>query len=243
MRPMTTLCLLFMSVTSFWAAAAALGAPAEPPIRYVLAATGLDLRQDASVAAPVLTRMPCGAEVRLLMPAAAAGPAVDNLAGGMARVAYGGETGFAFDGYLSQFPAPDLEGMETGSYVARLRQAGSDILREQITRDWGGYEQQEEALVLPAAAIAEAFLIAKLLYEIPAGIPFPPASDELNSTYQNPGKDPLLWTDELDVERNARGEVIVMRYYARREGGGVTVEIKPSPEPAGIRIARILISD
>jgi len=37
--------------------------------------------------------------------------------------------------------------------------------------------------------------------------------------------------------------VIVMRYYARGEGGGVTVEIKPSQEPEGIRIARILISD
>jgi hypothetical protein len=214
------------------------------PIRYVLATTGLNLRQDASAGSPVLARMPFGAEVRLLKPTVVDDLTVDNIPGGMAQVAYDGETGYAFDGYLSQFPPPDLEGMETGDYVQRLRSVRHDVLLEEIRRDYGGgYQQQEKALVLPTTELAEAFLITKLLHRMPRGIHFPPASDELESTYPNPAKHSATWNDELQVERNERGEVIVMRYYLRGEGGGITVTIRPNEDPEGIRIGQILVTD
>jgi hypothetical protein len=209
---------------------------------FVLAPSGLNLREGPTIRDKKILRVPYGAQLELLQPAKATKLQVDNIPGGMAMVRYGDTLGFVFDGYLSTFPAPSKsEGTE--AYAELVREQGIDCLYELHRKDWGGYINHEEAVTLLLHEWTEAFLIAQQLYDIPEGITFPGYRGPEKEIIENPEKPDYAWNDVLFVYRDEAGNLESMNYSFRAEGSGMEVVIRRSQDTDGLRISQALIAD
>ncbi|MDW3646082.1 MAG: SH3 domain-containing protein [Bacteroidia bacterium] len=215
----------------------------EDPIHlYVFAPNGLNMREGPEVSHNKLTKIPYGAKVELISPPGKKELVVDGLKGGMAKVSYGGFTGYAFDGYMSKYQAPSLN-MEIRKYVDELRKDGHVVYYEKTERDYDGYFQYEESILLFDYSWQEGFLVAKQLCRIPQKLYFPPASDKDEEKFENPEKAEYAWSDELSVKRE-KGKITEISYYYRGEGGGHSVTIKEDNEGHNaLRITDLGIAD
>lgn len=206
---------------------------------YVLAPSGLNLRQAADPNSAKLDLVPLGGKVILLAPPAAKNMNIDQLSGGMAQVKYGTKTGYIFDGYLSKFPPPkkaiNTEGeYKIETYVEKLREVpDATVLHEEHSMDYGGIYSSESSIHLSTQNWQEAFLIAKLLLNIPPKLLYPKVNRAVETTIPNPDKKEGAWSDELKVERDKTGQLISIYYYYRSEGGGWGAKISRSTEDVG----------
>lgn len=238
--------LLFLPILSL-KASPALFPPTEsivkpPGTYYVLAPSGLNLRATSSPGSQKLLTIPYGGKIELLASAAISDMMVDNFPGGMAKVRYGEQEGYVFDGYISRFPAPEQR-QDVKKYVEKIRDNRQGVMYENCTRDYDGYYQEEEAITLYISDWAEAFLVARQLFEIPQAILFPKPSQLETETFPNPNKEDEVWEDMITVRRNKKGELTSIRYFYRREGGGRSVFIEANPEFEAIRLSLTLIAD
>lgn len=203
---------------------------------YVLAPSGLNLRKDADPNSAKLELVPLGGKVTLITPPAAKNMNIDQLSGGMAHVKYGTKTGYIFDGYLSKFPPPkkaiNTEGeYKIETYVEKLREVpDATVLHEEHTMDYGGIYSSESSIHLSTQNWQEAFLIAKLLMNIPPKLLYPKVNRAVETIIPNPDKKEQAWSDELKVERDKSGQLIKISYYYRSEGGGWGAVITRSTE-------------
>jgi hypothetical protein len=216
--------------------------PKAPGTYFILAPSGLNLRAASSPGAAKILTIPYGSKIELLTPAAAADMMVDNFPGGMAKVKYGNQEGYVFDGYLSRFPAPEQR-QDVKKYVEKIRDHRQGAMYEHCTRDYDGYYQEEEAITLYITDWAEAFLVARQLFEIPQAILFPKPSDKEVETFPNPNKEEEVWEDMITVRRNKKGKLTSIKYFYRREGGGRSVFIEADPQLEAIRLSLTLIAD
>jgi len=216
--------------------------PGQSRTYYVLAPSGLNLRKEAKASSQKLTNIPYGAQVELITVPEECSMLVDQIPGGMAYISFDGLTGYAFDGYLSRFPAPE-PGMLVETYVEKIRDAGYETLFEEINRDWGGYLQAEDAFILNGKNFPEAFLIAVQLFEIPPGLLFPLESNDKKVVIENPAKEESVWTDELTIVRQENGELESITYGFRTDGFGHSVMISYSKDEGGLRISKISMAD
>jgi hypothetical protein len=206
---------------------------------YVLAQSGLNLRKDADPNSAKLELIPLGGKVTLLTPPAAKNMNIDQLTGGMAKVKYGDKTGFVFDGYLSKFPPPKQSinipgGYTLENYVDKLRASSElGIILEEHKMDYGGIISTESSIHLPTENWQEAFLIAKLLLNIPPKLLYPKINRAVETIIPNPDKKEQAWSDEMKVERDKTGQLLSIYYYYRSEGGGWGAKITKSTEEAG----------
>lgn len=213
---------------------------------YVLAPSGLNLRKDADPNSAKLDLIPLGGKVTLLTASTAKNLTVDQLSGGMAKVKYGDKTGFVFDGYLSRFPAPKQSintpgGYTLENYVEKLREnPDASIIHEEHSMDYGGISSSESSIYIPSQNWQEAFLIAKLLLNIPPKLLFPKPTKAVETIIPNPDKKQQAWSDEMTVERDKTGQLISINYHFRGEGGGwgavITSELD---ESSGKKILKI----
>jgi len=214
--------------------------------RYVLAPSGLNLRETASTGSAKVTKVPYGGKVKLIEESYTGDLLVDNIPGGMAQVSYQGQTGYIFDGYLSQFPAPgpgDGAKENVSEYAEKVRDAGFDALVEIIDRDWGGYFQSEYAIELRSLNFYEAYVVARMLYSIPKQMHLPKPSKK-DATIANPNKSQYAWQEDMTVSRDEKGSIKRINYYKRMEGGGTSVSIEPSQhDEAYLRISVVYIAD
>lgn len=220
---------------------------------YVLAPSGLNLRQAADPNSAKLDLVPLGGKVTLLTPPAAKNMNIDQLSGGMAQVKYGTKTGYIFDGYLSKFPPPkkaiNTEGeYKIETYVEKLREVpNATVLHEEHSMDYGGIYSTESSIHLSTQNWQEAFLIAKLLLNIPPKLLYPKVNRAVETIIPNPDKKEQAWSDEMKVERDKTGQLIRISYYYRSEGGGWGAVISRSPEESGdqklLKIAYTGIAD
>jgi hypothetical protein len=171
----------------------------------------------------------------------------------MAQVKYGTKTGFIFDGYLSKFPPPkkaiNTEGeYKIETYVEKLREVpNATVLHEEHSMDYGGIYSTESSIHLSTQNWQEAFLIAKLLLNIPPKLLYPKVNRAVETIIPNPDKKEQAWSDEMKVERDKTGQLIKISYYYRSEGGGWGAVISRSTEESGdqklLKIAYTGIAD
>ena len=209
---------------------------------YVYAPNGLNMREGPLVSHNKLTKIPYGAKVELISPAGEQELVVDGLPGGMAKVSYGGFTGYAFEGYLTKYRAPE-KNLEARKYVDALRGDGHLVYYEKTERDYDGYFQFEEVIILHDCEWEDAFLVAKQLFNIPPKLYFPEASSKSEYKLENPDKAEYAWSDEMSVKR-VDGTIAEISYYYRGEGSGHSVTIMPDKEnPEAFRIIDLGIAD
>lgn len=216
--------------------------PKPPGTYFVFAPSGLNLRATSSPGSQKLLTLPYGAKIELLAPASSSDMMVDHFTGGMAKVKYGNREGYVFDGYIARFPAPEQQ-QDVKKYVEKIRDNRQGVMYEHCTRDYDGYYQEEEAVTLYITDWAEAFLVARQLFEIPPSILFPKPSDREVETFPNPEKEEEVWEDMITVRRNPKGALTSIKYFYRREGGGRSVFIEADPQFEAIRISLTLIAD
>lgn len=213
-------------------------------ILYVLAPRGLNLRATANAGSEKLLTVPYGAAVSLLEAPAGEEMLVDNLPGGMAKVRYGDQVGYMFDGYLCSLPAPvDQDEHDIHAYVDRARGVGRQVYYEKCERDYDGYYQTQENITPFITDWAEAYLLAQRLFKIPEKLLFPKPSSEQEQGIENPDKEAMVWEDSLQVKRDEQGGITEITYYFRQEGGGRVINIIRDPEQESLMISQVLIAD
>lgn len=211
-------------------------------ILYVYAPSGLNMREGPTVSHGKITKIPYGAKVELVVKSSEQNLKVDGLPGGMAKVMYEGYTGYTFDGYLSQFQPPK-EGTSFKDYLELLRNDGHLVYYEEVHRDYDGYFQSEESLMIHQSYWYEAFLVARLLCKLPPKFDFPQPKDKEETTYKNPDKAEYAWSDELVVGQE-NGQISWIEYRYRAEGGGKVVRIAYGEKDSGmIKITDLGIAD
>ncbi|MEO1214291.1 MAG: SH3 domain-containing protein [Bacteroidota bacterium] len=209
---------------------------------YVYAPNGLNMRDGPELSYNKLIKIPYGAKVELIHHAEDQSLVVDGLTGGMAKLSYGGYTGYAFEGYLNKYRAPE-KNMEARKYVDKLRSDGHLVYYEKTERDYDGYFQFEEAIILHECEWEDAFLVAKQLFRIPPKLYFPPTSNKSEDKFENPDKAEYAWSDEMSAKR-VEGIIAEISYYYRGEGSGHSVTIKPDKDnPEAFRITDLGIAD
>lgn len=209
---------------------------------YVLAPSGLNLREDANAGSEKLTTIPYGTQLELIALPGERNMLIDQIPGGMVQVRYEELIGYTFSGFLSRFPAPEME-MVVADFVENMRMAGHETLSEEIVRDWGGYIQSETAFHLKGKNWPEAYLIAQRLFKIPSALLFPQHSDEREVILENPDKGEDSWSDELTTLRQENGELKLISYGFRTEALGYSVTITYSEDEGGLRISKLSIAD
>ena len=208
---------------------------------YVLAPSGLNIRETASTSSKKIARLPYGAKVNYLGSVQSQMIIVDNIRGGMARVSYQGKEGYVFEGYLSKFVAPK-KFAEVKKYAQILRNSGIRVMTETGNKDYDGYQQFNNAIHIPTQSWAEAFIVAKQLFGIPPKLHFPEDSGKAKEKINNPDKKSYAWTDQMVVNR-ANGTLKSIEYNYRAEGGGSYVVIMRSKNMNGFILAQNQVAD
>lgn len=214
--------------------------------RYVLAPSGLNFRETSDPGSAKIARMAYGDKVEWLAAPSSSEMLIDNIPGGMAKVKYKGKVGYAYDGYLSRYPAPkgEIEAEYYADFSEVIRMAGYDVLYEKINRDYGGYYQYEEALVIGGTDLMDGYLLARQLFEIPPKLHLPKPSSKKEEIVVNPEKPEPAWSDDMTVKRNSSGEIVEIWYGYRAEATGKSVVISHSDEMREhIRISIVFIAD
>lgn len=210
--------------------------------RWVMAPSGLNLRENASPSSKKIATVPFLEEVQLVATASGPSITVDHIKAGMAEVKFQSYKGFMFEGYLSKFPPPPSNS-KTEAYVYSLRDRGFDVPYEEHNYDYDGYYQYHEVFFLSKASWEESFFIARTLYQIPEKLSFPKPSNRKEESFSNPDKNENAWTDGLEVTRNSSGELEEITYSYRGEGGGHFVTLVPAEKDPAMKITYGLIGD
>ncbi len=196
---------------------------------YIGAQAGLNLRATATATGERLATPQYAVMVEIMQPATDQSMTVDGIHGGMAQVKYDGKVGYMFDGYLVRYIMP-TKGETVEVYAGRLWGSEADVLHEEHRRDYGGYATMEYALHFKEMTWAEAFLIAKNLYGIPAPLQFLGDKGIDTKVTKNPNPSEGAWTDELESKYDSAGKIESITYAHRGEGGGTVISIEKSTE-------------
>ena len=209
--------------------------------QYVLAPSGLNMRQSSDPSSAKMQTVPYGAKVQILAQAGTKSMNIDNISGGMAKVKYDGQTGYMFDGYLARYPAPKGF-MGTEKYVDKLREAELSYTFEECRIDNYGHISLDQTFYLDKDDWRGAYLVAWRLYELPSELKFPGEKGAPGEQVTpNPNPNEYAWEDQMVVRRGKDGSLESIEYYNRGEGGGSSITIVQSE--AGTKIMRGSVAD
>ena len=167
---------------------------------YVLAPSGLSLREFGNLQSDKLAKMPYGTKVKVLNSEEQATMTVGGIKGGMDEVEFNHKKGFAFNGYLSKYFPPELN-ITVKGYASELTQFFPDVIYSEENGGTASSPENTESIILPQAEWHDAFFIAQRLYDFPKEFDFPnpKGKDEQTVADSKPKKD--VWTSELDIRR------------------------------------------
>lgn len=228
----------------------------ETQTRYIAAAGGLRMREQASLDAPKLNVVPYGKKVQVVSSDAAPISPISGLSGEMVKVMYGKKQGYVFSGYLSSVPMPQ-KGQFPEDYIKELESQGVDA---RYSYNMADDELSDETIInLPVNSFQEAFLIAQRLnmFDCDFDLPDPVQPSEMTvrvkknvsariKTSQQPEGDYDLyynlptnasnpdpqaaayWMRTVSLNRDANQKAFNYLYFVTAyEGGSFGVEIKP----------------
>ena len=175
----------------------------------VAALSGLNIRNIMSLFGTVIERKPHNASINIDLDGFRLPAVIDNLIGNWVQVA-DSQGGFVFDGYLIPERMPN-KGESITDYANSLELSSSKHETEL---------EIEESFILPDLTVQQAFLIARVLFDMSPQLLLPPILNEHNVIeealpYGN------VWEEQLSVSRN-RWELSSINYTRIYEGGAVT---------------------
>jgi len=190
----------------------------------VLAPNGLSLRKTKSLDSEKLTVMPLGSEVTLLEAASEISLEIEHIKGGMHKVNYNGQIGYAFSGFLGAFEL-QKPNEELATYIGRLQEKYPSLNYESKDNDPDFHEGVTETFTLPASNWAEAYYAAATACAIPKSLGFPSPQGPLEEIIADPEKPTNVWSSDLNITRNKNNlEKIVYGFRTEGFGSAVTIE-------------------
>lgn len=212
-----------------------------PKKLYVLAVSGLNLRETSDSKSKVIKKVPLGKLViRLDNDAGTNDMTSENIKGRMIKASYGSLQGYIFDGFLSQYPPiRKKEGIK--EYVKRLQGMKLIEVGGSMYNDAGDHVVGLDSLLIPSQNMQEAFLLANRITPFMDEYTFPKPSREKETKIDNPKKNESVFFDQLTVNRNGKGEIIDMFHVYATEGAERTTRITRKED--GIMIKKSFGSD
>jgi hypothetical protein len=206
--------------------------PIRPPTgenRFVLANGGLNVRAAADDKAAVVVQVPQEATVLVTgIPQAMA--TVDGIVGGWVPVWYQGKSGYAFSGFLADWPLPPASCGSLQDWATRIGTMGAEVLvdnqscppempycdmamRRYETKLLGGYsfqraeyyESATQTLTLKKTVLGSAWLGARRCEPDLSAIKLSSMSLPLKSTLLNVPAEPYPYSVEISVSPNRIG--------------------------------------
>ncbi|MFT6150033.1 MAG: hypothetical protein ACJAUH_002730 [Saprospiraceae bacterium] len=132
---------------------------------YVLAASGLRMREGTSLDSEKMNVAEYGKKVNVIIDPQSESILVSGIKGRMLETSYNDKKGYMFGGYLSSIPVPK-KSQNMKNYAKQLQQKGYDATYEyQDEKDdeEAGFVYMREIMTIPAKSFQEAFLIGKQL--------------------------------------------------------------------------------
>jgi hypothetical protein len=194
-----------------------------PEYLYVLAHSGLTLREFNNLNSEKLAKMPYGTKVKVITPETKNTMALGGIKGGMHEIEFNHKKGFAFNGYLSKFFPPELDSNAKG-YAEELSKFYPKVVYSERVGGAASKPINTETLLLPTLNWHEAFFIAQRLFDFPKYFDFPnPKGKEEQIVYgKNSAKD--IWTNQLQITRKDNS-LIKIEYVYKTKKFGYTVTI------------------
>ncbi len=202
--------------------------------KYVIATTGLSLREYNNLNSKKLAIMPYGTRVKVLTPETKNTMTVSGIKGGMDEVAFNHKEGFAFNGYLSTYFPPE-EDMNIHGYASELKTVFPDVTYSKIVGKSVRKPSVTETVTLPNAQWSEAFFIAKKIGNIPAYFAFPSTRGNKNQVLSEPDSKDKPWTSELRITRD-QNTIKTIKYYYKNKN--VTSIITLTKEGTVMKISK-----
>ena len=167
---------------------------------YVIAASGLSLREYNNLKSQKLAVMPYGTKVEVVTLEANNTMNIRGVEGGMHQVLYNNKTGFAFSGYLSDLFPPE-PGANPKMYISDLQNTHPTASITELVGGTASKPSSTETLLIPTTKWHEAYLIAQKLYGIPKDFMLPnPRGRDAQKT-SNPNMPTGALVSELLVTR------------------------------------------
>jgi len=190
---------------------------------YVLAPNGLSLRKENTLDSEKLTVMPRGSAVQLLEAAPTTDIEIEHIQGGMHKVHYQGQIGYAFSGFLSPFELMEEHG-NINEYINHLKEKYPSLSYESVPNGPDFHEGYTETFTLPAKHWHEAYYAVAALAYVPKTLGFPKPYGPVEETIEDPNKPEETWASDLIITRKENTlEKIVYGY--RTEGFGASVTL------------------
>ncbi|GEQ84971.1 hypothetical protein ULMS_04790 [Patiriisocius marinistellae] len=190
---------------------------------YVTATSGLSLREFDNLNSEKLAVMPYGTKLKLKLIEENETMNVGGIKGGMHQVEYNNKTGYAFNGYLSEFFPPE-KNAKAEFYIDDLKATHPQATFTETVGGTASNPTNTETVLLPTKKWHEAFYIAQKLYDIPLAFSFPNPKGRDAQTVKNPKKPDYMFSSELNVEREAN-LLKTIKYTQAGEGYGSSVTI------------------
>lgn len=190
---------------------------------FVIAPNGLSLREENKLDSEKLTVMPLGSEVVLLETSTETPLEVEYIKGGMHKINFEGQVGFAFSGYLSPVLLHQKD-EATEAYITRLKNQYPKLRYESKPNNPDFHEGFTDIFTLPAASWHEAYYLVSAMYNIPKSLGFPNPVGPNETTIENAEKSDTIWDSGLTVMREA-DQLKKIIYYFRTDGFGYSVDI------------------
>ncbi len=199
--------------------------PIKETYKYVVASTGLSLREFNNLNSQKLAVMPYGTRVKVITPEENTTMTVGGMKGGMDEVEFNHKKGFAFNGYLSNYFPPD-EDMSVQSYAEELNMLFPSVSYTKTVGKSVRKPSVTETITLPEADWNEAFFIAKKLGNIPAYFAFPSVKGKENQVIVEPQSKDKPWTSELRITRDKSGFNTLKYYYKNKNVTSIVTLVK-----------------
>jgi len=194
-----------------------------PEYLYVMAYSGLTLREFNNLNSEKLGKMPYGTKVKVLTHEKNLTMDVGGIKGGMNEVEFNHKKGFAFNGYLSKFFPPEKDRKAKG-YAEELKTVFPEVAFSESVGGTATKPTNTETLLLPTKQWHEAFFVAQRLFDFPKEFEFPNPKGKDEHVIKDEKPEKNVWTSELRVNRK-EDALQKIEYFYRTEGFGYTVTI------------------
>ncbi len=199
-----------------------------PKFLYVLAPSGLTLREFNNLQSKKLAVIPFGTIVNIIKIEEKTTMDVGGIAGGMDEVEFNGQSGFAFNGYLSRF-SPPQHTISAKDYALMMKETFPSVTYSETTGGSASNPSSSQTLLFPKAKWHEAFFIAQRLFSFPKEFDFPNPKGNNSEVLKDPNMKKNVWTSELLISRN-NNTLDTLQYSYRTEGSGSQVFITQEGE-------------
>lgn len=206
---------------------------------YVIAVSGLTLREFPNLQSSKLAVMPLGTKVKIVKAEGKTTMNVGGIDGAMDEVEFNNKKGYAFNGFMSKFYPPG-ESAVAKNYAEELKKDFPKVIYSEASGGTASKPTNTETIILPTDKWHEGFFNAQQLFNIPRVFAFPNPKGVNSETQNNNNKKKTDFISELVISRE-ENELKKIVYNYKTSGFGYSATI--TKEANGMKIEKVEFAD